>query len=191
MNPSNSNNHLVQLDSDRKMATGARKFLAGIASLPVGSQTLTPEQIAQVFDARASLCEALQAASAARTAAVKAYQDKRSETAPFVSAFRRVVQGMFAQSPDTLAEFGLTAPKPADKSVVVKAAAIAKSKATRAARHTMGKKQKQAVKGGVTRVVVTPVMAPTPSPGTAPAPAPAPAPATPPAAGRSPTTRPQ
>jgi hypothetical protein len=164
MNPSNSNNHLIQLDFDRKVAAATRKFLGGITSLPVGSQVLTPEQIAQVFDARVTSGEAVQTAAAARTAAVKANRDKRSQTAPFVAAFRRVVQGMFSESPDTLAQFGLAPPKTAEKSVAVKADAIAKNKATRAARHTMGSKQKAKVKGDVPPTTSEPEPEPAPAP---------------------------
>jgi hypothetical protein len=75
---------------------------------------------------------------------------------------------MFAESPDTLAEFGMTAPKKAERSAAVKAGAVAKNKATRVARHTMGKNQKKAVKGAVNAtLVVAPVDASKPSGATA------------------------
>jgi hypothetical protein len=78
-----------------------------------------------------------------------------------------------------LADFGLTPKKvPTPPTVEAKAAAAAKRASTRAARGTMGSKQKQDVKGDVTGVTVTPVTAPTAKP-VATSPAPAPATATP------------
>src|SRR5579864_3564584 len=44
----------------------------------------------------------------------------RKHPAAFTESFRRIVQGMFSQSPDTLAEFGLKPPKASKKTVAVK-----------------------------------------------------------------------
>jgi hypothetical protein len=56
-----------------------------------------------------------------------------------------------------LADFGFAPPKAATRTPEEKAAAAAKAKATREARHTLGKSQKKTVKGNVTGIVVTPV----------------------------------
>ena len=141
------NSRLVQVHIDQKMAAATAKFLGHFASLPVGSQVMTPDQIVQLFNDRAAAAQAVQAASAARAAAVVANREKRTLTGPTASAFRRIVQGMFAHSPDTLAEFGLTPLKVVKKKVDVKAAAVVKSKATRKARNTVGKKAKLLIKG--------------------------------------------
>jgi hypothetical protein len=103
---------------------------------------MTPAAIAQIFDPRVASTQAAQAASVARTAAIEANRDKRAQTGPFVKAFTSVIQGMFAQSPDTLAAFGLTVPKVGKRTAAGKTAAALKNKATRKARNTMGKKQK-------------------------------------------------
>jgi hypothetical protein len=50
---------------------------------------------------------------------------------------------------DTLADFGLTARAVPVRTPEQRTAAAAKAKATRAARHTMGSKQKAAIKGAV------------------------------------------
>ena len=65
----------------------------------------------------------------------------------------------FSRSPDVLAVFGLAPRKTTTPTVQVLAAAAAKREATRKARNTMGSKQRKAVKGAVTGVVVTPVVA--------------------------------
>ena len=69
------------------------------------------------------------------------------------------VKAAFGKSPDVLADFGLQ-PKKTSTPLTIdqKAAAAAKRAATRAARHTMGTKQKKNVKGTITTIV-----APTPS----------------------------
>jgi hypothetical protein len=75
-------------------------------------------------------------------------------------AFKRIVQGMFAESPDTLADFGLKPLKVGARTVATKVDAIARAAATRKARHTMGSQQKKEVKGDVTGITVTPVVTP-------------------------------
>lgn len=132
------------------MITGIQKFLAQIATLPVGGTNMTPASIVTVFQNRITIGQAAQTAEAARTAAVKADRDERTNTAAFVQAFRRIVVGMFQQAPDTLAVFGLTAPKARKTSVATKATAVAKNKATRVARGTVGPKKKLSIKGTAT-----------------------------------------
>src|SRR5271165_808487 len=75
-----SKNRLVQRDLDAKFAAATRKFLAAIPSLPVGGKMLTPEQVAETFDARVASNDAAKAAAAARAAAVKVDRDTRSQT---------------------------------------------------------------------------------------------------------------
>jgi hypothetical protein len=141
--------HLAQVNSDQQMSAGTKKHLAGIPSLSVAGTDMTPAQIAQMFDDRAASTQAVQAATAERTTAVKANRDKREQTAPAVTAFTSIVQGMFSSSPNTLAEFGLTPRKVAQKGTATKRVAALKSLATRKARHTMGKDQKAGIKGTV------------------------------------------
>ncbi len=136
-----------KLAADQAMVDGTQKFLAKLAPLPVGSRMMTPDEIVQIFQDRLATGKAVLAAEAARTAAIKADKDKRQSTAVFERSFRRMVQGMFSQSPDTLAIFGLKPLKAAKKTVETKATAVAKNKATRVARNTQGKKQKSKIKG--------------------------------------------
>jgi hypothetical protein len=57
-----------------------------------------------------------------------------------------------SRSTNALAAFGYSVPKPYKRSAEAVIAATAKAKATRAARHTMGKKQRASIHG----VVATP-----------------------------------
>jgi hypothetical protein len=141
--------YLVQSNNDQQMSAGTKKYLANVSSLSVAGVNMTPAQIAQLFDDRVASTESVQAASAARSAAIKANRDKRAQTASKVKTYTSIVQGMFAESPDTLAVFGLAPHKVPEKSAATKTVAALKSKATRKARHTMGKNQKANVKGTV------------------------------------------
>ena len=66
----------------------------------------------------------------------------------------------FAGQMDTLADFGLTARAKHVATPEEKIASAAKAKATRAARHTMGSKQKAAIKGTVTPTAPTTAASP-------------------------------
>jgi hypothetical protein len=102
--------------------------------------------------------EAAKAVTKARLADEKA---QTPSLRTFEAALVTFVRAAFGSSPDVLADFGLHPPKVrAPLTVEAKTAAAAKRKATRAARHTQGAKQKAKVKGAVTGIIVTPVTAP-------------------------------
>jgi hypothetical protein len=125
------------------------------------SGTFTPAQV----EAQLTLLSSLRASVQAAQAVVKAKLADETAQAPalreLMLAFIAFVRATFSNSPDVLADFGL-APKKARTPLTVeqKAAAAAKREATRKARGTMGKKQKLAVMGNVTGVVVTPIVTP-------------------------------
>ncbi len=133
--------------ADQKMLVGIQQYVTKVPSIAVGTQSFTPTDLVTVLQERIASSQAVQTANAAWSAAVKADRDKRTQTAPVVGALKRVVQGMFPGSPDTLAVFGLQPLKVGTKTVATKAAAVEKTLATRAARHTMGRKQKEGIKG--------------------------------------------
>jgi hypothetical protein len=146
-NPINTRNDRLTLD--QAMINGTEKFLAQFATLPVGATNMAPADIIKVFQDRIASGKATQVAEAARAAAVKADRDLRAKTRAFEQAFRRIVLGMFLQAPDTLAVFGLKVPKTRKPKAVTVATAVAKNKATRVARGTVGPKKKLAIKGTV------------------------------------------
>jgi hypothetical protein len=92
------------------------------------------------------------------------------------------VKAAFGSSPDVLGDFGI-APKPrAQVTANAMVVANAKRAATRAARHTMGSKQRKAITGVVPDVIVVPTKASSPA-----VTAPAPSSPTTPATSGSPT----
>ena len=160
-----------------QLLAGFQKHLANVTSLTLASVAYTPAQITADLQQLVSLYGAVDAARAV----VKAKLTTEAAQAPtllsLMAALVSYVRVTFSESPDVLADFGLTPKKaPTPLTAEQQAAAVAKREATRKARGTTGKKAKKAVKGNVVGVVVTPVTASTPA-------APSPAPATPAATG--------
>jgi hypothetical protein len=93
----------------------------------------------------------------AKAAAKAKIADELAQASPLrshMAAFVAFVKVAFGKSPDVLADFGLKPRKmKTPLTIEQKAAAAAKRKATRAARHTMGTSQKKKVKG---TTIVTP-----------------------------------
>ena len=122
----------------------------------------------------------MESARAAWQTAVQADRALEDKTKPFVAALRGSLLASFAGNIDALAKFGLLPRQKPVTTPEVKVAAAAKAKATRAARHTMGPKEKAKIKG-----TVTPTAPATSSP-TAPAPSPTQPVVTPAASGWAP-----
>jgi hypothetical protein len=100
-------------------------------------------------DAAKAVAAAKVAAEAAQTKPLRA----------LMSAFVAYVRVTFGNTPDVLADFGLAPKAQAQVSPEARVIAAAKRKATRAARHTMGPKQKAGVKGVVPDVITIPTTA--------------------------------
>src|ERR1700760_1047275 len=99
------NRRADRITADQKMITGTQKHTATLPSFPVGSQILAPTDVVKVYRDRISTAQAVETAHATLQAAVKADLDKRAQTASVTAAYKRIVLGMFAESPDTLADF--------------------------------------------------------------------------------------
>jgi hypothetical protein len=130
-----------------------RKLIAGTLKHPptgpltVDGQPLTADALVQVLQ---GLVDALAKVSAARAQwqeALNEMHDVHAKVVPFIGRYRSVLAGMYGDAPATLEDYGLTPRKvPVPKTAEQKAAAAALRKATRAVRHTMGKRQRKAVK---------------------------------------------
>jgi hypothetical protein len=177
-------NRTQQQTGDQKLIDGLKKHEATVPSLVIGGSSLKTADIIGILQTRINAASAAVSTRATWQTGVKADRDERAKTKTFVSGLRQALQVAFAGSIDALTDFGLKPRKTRVSTPEQKAAAAAKAKATRAARHTMGTKQKAKVKGAV---VPSPAPAIPPSPTTAPTtPKPADPPANPPVAGTSP-----
>jgi hypothetical protein len=140
-------NRLKEQASNQALINGLTKHAATIPLILVGGQSLTNTQMVATLQGRLAHANAALSTRAAWQSAVKADQDDRTKTGALISGLRKVVSVAFAGEIDTLADFGLIPPKKHVISPEKKAAAALKGKATRAARHTLGKNQRKAITG--------------------------------------------
>ncbi len=130
------------------------------ASFMLDNTTYSAASIVALLQSHADAIAASEAAHASARDAVLALRAAEARVGPVTQAYKRLLRTMFGKATQTLADFGV---QPARERTPLtsaqNAAAVAKRKATRAARGTVGKKKKLAVKGDVTGVVVTPVVA--------------------------------
>jgi hypothetical protein len=108
---------------------------------------------------------AADAAKAKEQDAQKQRRDVNAKVGPVYQAYRSYLVALYGNAVEPLADFGLAPHKArTPQTSEQKAVSAAKRKATRAARHTAGAKQKKGVKGAVTAaLVVTPQSAPQPA----------------------------
>jgi len=155
---------------------GLNKHAQTIASLVIAGATMTTKDIIEHLQARIDSAKGAQTTRATWQNAVKSDKDERAKSRGLLSGVKQALLVAFAGQIDTLADFGLNPRKPRVLSPEQKTIAATKARATRAARHTMGKKQKAAVKGTVSPAAPAPAVTPAPAPVPALAPAPAPGP---------------
>ena len=175
MGSNTPNNRLEETAADQHLIDGLNKVASTIPSFVVGGAPVATKDIVTTLQARLATAKAAESARVAWQTAVQADRDERAKTKTLVSVIKQTLLQYFAGQADTLATFGLTPRKPRAVKPETKVVAAAKAKATRAARHTMGKKQKAEIKGALDSSVVTiPVPGPTPIPASPAAAAPTP-----------------
>jgi hypothetical protein len=151
------------------MARGAQTHYPS-GKLVLANQTFDmPADLVNLIQGDIDATDASDKARADWLASVQAEKDLHAKVDPVLRAFKRQVFAQFGDTQSassTLGDFGWSPPKVAEKTSTTKAEAAAKGKATRAARHTMGKNQKKDVKAAVqVAVVVTPDGGSTPTGG--------------------------
>jgi hypothetical protein len=127
-------------------------------SFTLGNVAYTTASLVQLFQSLGNAIAATNAAQTSAKDAVAAMRVAEKQVNPVILGFTEFLRTSFGTAAATLADFGLEPKKaPAPLTAQAKTAAVAKRLATRQARGTTSKKQKLAVKGDVTGVVVTPV----------------------------------
>jgi hypothetical protein len=179
MSSSTSTTKAAALAHVLALIAGTQKHLPN-GSFTIGSVTYTSASVVQVLQDLVSAMQARDAAETGAKDASTAAQATQAKVGPILRAYERLVLVTFAGATQTLADFGLAPPKARTPLTAQQLTArAAKAKATRVARGTTSKKQKLAVKGDVTGVLVTPVTSSTAATPTSPAspvtPAPKPA----------------
>jgi hypothetical protein len=157
------------LGRDGKIVDGIQKHLQGVSSLQLAGSTYSPADLAKLIQSRASQVAAVSAANAAWHAAIASERELNAKLTATLRGLRQYAFNAFGAGSPVLADFGFTATVRKTLTPEENVARAAKAKATREARHTMGKVQKKKVKG--TTVTAAPAAAPpAPAPSAAPAP---------------------
>jgi len=164
-------NHTAALAGVQALIAGTQKHFPN-GSFMIGGTAYTTASLVQALQGLADAIAAVSTAHASVKDALTALRALEAKVAPLLRDYRSFVRASIGNAAATLADFGL---KPAKAHTPLtsdqRAAATAKARSTRAARGTTSKKQKLAVTGDVTGVVVTPITKPAapPSPAVAPA----------------------
>ena len=154
------NNHATQTAADQSLIDGFTKHAATLITMLVGGSTVKTSDLVTVLQARIAAIKLALTTKATFMAAVAAAHAEIANTAALVSGARQALKIAFAGQIETLGDFGLKPRKaPTPLTPEQKAAAVAKAKATRAARHTAGKKQKAKITGATAAAAAPAVVA--------------------------------
>jgi len=160
MSNSTSKTKAAALAQLQALIAGTQKHLPN-GSFTIGGTVYTSASLIQVLGTLVTAMTARIAAATGAKDALATEQATQTTVGPVALAYKNLVLAAFTNASQTLADFGLAPRKvPAPMTTEERAAKAAKAAATRKARGTTSKKQKLAVSGNVTGVIVTPVTAP-------------------------------
>ena len=152
------NNRIDETAADQHLIDGFTRHAATITTMAIGGASLPTKDIIATLQSRIDSTKTVLSTRATWQTAVQADRAVRDKTKTTVSGVKQGLLVALAGHLDTLADFGLTARQKHVATPEQKLAAAAKAKSTRAARHTMGSKQKQQVKGTITTIVSPPAV---------------------------------
>jgi hypothetical protein len=140
-------NRTDQMLADQRLIDGFTRHAALVPSVMIDGVVMSSKDILAMLQARIAASQAATTARATWQALVIADEAEHAKTRTTTAALRQAMLVAFGRQLDTLADFGLTPRKVRVQTPDQKIAATAKAKATRAARHTMGKVQKSKITG--------------------------------------------
>src|ERR1700722_9412847 len=140
-------NRTDQTAADQRMIDALTKHAATITSMVIGGVVVSSKDIIGEVQARVAASQNATAGRATWQALVVAETNQHAQSKAFMSSLRQTVLAAFSGQVDVLADFGLTPRKARVQTPEQLLVATAKAKATRAARHTMGKVQKAKITG--------------------------------------------
>jgi len=143
-------NRTTALELAQRTIAAVDQHLGNVASWTFHGATYTPDQLKAVLQAEIDGLKSVVAARAQHRLQVAASREAGAKARALRSALKGYILSTYgAQAVDVLTAFGIPVPKSRAVSAKTKAVAVDKAEATRKARHTMGKKQKQAIHGDV------------------------------------------
>jgi hypothetical protein len=142
-------NRTEQRGLDQQAIEGVRTNLEGMSELHLGGRKFTPASLEAFLQARIDAANGILAARAAWLDATRRYEALDRDTSVVVRDLKRLAIGAFGEQSPRLADFGFRATQSSPWPPEKVQAAVAKRAATRAARNTMGRKARLAIKGTV------------------------------------------
>jgi hypothetical protein len=140
------------LNKHRQAIAGIRKHFASAPTIALGGTPTPPNDAIAALQGSIDAVDAASASAHAFHVAVAAQHAAIAKGSGLLTDLKTLVKSQLGSSEGVLGDFGFTSPNRQTPDQATKAAAVAKRAATRAARHTMGKRQKLAVKGDVPTV---------------------------------------
>jgi hypothetical protein len=119
------------------------------ASVPIAGKLIGSKELQARVKAHADILNALRDAHAKVSELVALDQSMRGEMAQLLMGIRNQVSALYGEESAAFASFGFKARKTPQRTPKSKVVAAEKSLATRAARHTMGKRQRSQIHGTV------------------------------------------
>jgi len=119
----------------------------GTQALPLNGGSFTPQQVKEKVDGYIALLAGSTATKAAWSKQLAATTAAVVALAPLIESAKGYVRSVLGAQSTDLAQFGLTPRKKTPLTTDEQAEANAKAAATRAARHTVGPKEKQKIHG--------------------------------------------
>jgi len=154
MGTSNKSSKVSRQARIQKVIAGIQKHFLNLnqTALMLGGVSYPPTDVTKLLQADIDASNRATATRAQLTSDVKAERDSHHTVDPLLRFIRSYVVGLHGDTENAatvLADFGFSPRKVPTKSAEVKAEAAGKMRATRAARMTMGARQKAKVKGVV------------------------------------------
>ncbi len=169
-----NSNRTVIINLEQSVISALAK-LAPDASMPVAGKLVASKDVQAKIQAHVDTMTSLTAARAKASQLHDVDESQRTETDAILTCVRNYAAGLFGENSPEFASFGFLPKKVAQRTLESKTDAAEKVRATRVARHTMGKRQKAAIHGVVATApaaiapsasppVTAPVVAPPASP---------------------------
>jgi hypothetical protein len=135
------------INKNRQAIAGVKKHFASTPSLVLDGSPTTPNDVIAALQAAIDAVDAAAAAGKVFHDVTAAQHAAIAKGNAVLKALKMLVNNQLGGAEGVLGDFGFQAPKRKTPDEATKAEAVAKRAATRAARHTMGKRQKAKVKG--------------------------------------------
>jgi hypothetical protein len=143
-------------DRDRLAIAGVKTVYGNLPAIVLRGVSYAPADVIKAFQAQIDAVGATAKAKAAYDAALAAERTASASANGIFKGLKAKALSDFENQPEVLNQFGFKLPSRKTPSAEEKAQAVAKRDATRAARHTMGKRQKAGIKGTVPETTPAP-----------------------------------